>query len=165
MLTFLLYFTAVHTIAHWYNYERFVAFNPPTSVTEFGLDEGAFVPDESTVVVGESTVSYYRVHIYFWMTICIHENFDNWGIFENKVSKYLSNNNSYSVGISCFIYENIVFKIFDSCNFLKIFCLKITMYAYSMSEKQVLIHIKGSATSYHKELLSISLDRLRLFLF
>ena len=50
-------FTAVHTIAHWYNYERFVAFNPPTSVTEFGLPDGSFVPDESTVVVAENTVS------------------------------------------------------------------------------------------------------------
>ena len=77
MLTLPLYFTAVHTIAHWYNYERFVAFSPPTSYTEFGVDEDAFIPDESTVAVGESTVSYYRVHIYFSMTIRIYENFDN----------------------------------------------------------------------------------------
>ena len=49
---------AVHTIAHWYNYERFVAFNPPTSVTKYGLPNGSFVPDLSTVVVPENAVSY-----------------------------------------------------------------------------------------------------------
>ena len=50
---------AIHTIAHYYNYERFVAFNPPASVTKFDLPNGSFVPDESTVVVPESAVSYY----------------------------------------------------------------------------------------------------------
>jgi len=54
--------TAVHTIAHYYNYERFVAFNPPVSVTKFGLPNGSFVPDESTVVVPDNAVSYYRVY-------------------------------------------------------------------------------------------------------
>ena len=49
--------TAVHTIAHYYNYERFVAFSPPTSVTEFGLPNSSHVPDESTVVVPDNTVS------------------------------------------------------------------------------------------------------------
>ena len=51
---------AVHTIAHYYNYERFVAFNPPASVTKFGLPNGSFVPDESTVVVPDNAVSYYE---------------------------------------------------------------------------------------------------------
>ena len=45
------------TVAHWYNYERFVAFSPPASLSDFGVDDGAFIPDESTVVVPENTVS------------------------------------------------------------------------------------------------------------
>ena len=57
--------TAVHTIAHWYNYESFVAYNPPTSVTEFGLPAGSFVPEESTVVLPEHTVSSYE-----WTVLC-----------------------------------------------------------------------------------------------
>ena len=52
--------TAVHTIAHYYNYERFVAFNPPVSVSKYGLPNGSFVPDESTVIVPDNAVSYYE---------------------------------------------------------------------------------------------------------
>lgn len=55
---------AIHTIAHYYNYERFVAFSPPTSVTEFGLDSNAFVPDESTVIIPENAVSDYDCYVY-----------------------------------------------------------------------------------------------------
>ena len=35
-----------------------MAFNPPVSVTEFGLPNGSFVPDLSTVVLPENAVSY-----------------------------------------------------------------------------------------------------------
>ena len=51
------YSTAIHTIAHWYNYERFVAFNPPISPEEFGLEDTSFVPIQSTVVLEPFTVS------------------------------------------------------------------------------------------------------------
>ena len=49
--------TAIHTIAHYYNYERFVAFRPRTNAAEFGLDSSAFVPAESTVDIPDNTVS------------------------------------------------------------------------------------------------------------
>ena len=48
---------AVHTVAHWYNYERFVAFSPPAPFSDFGVDDDAFIPQESTVVVSGNTVS------------------------------------------------------------------------------------------------------------
>ena len=57
LLHFPIVSTAVHTIAHWYNYERFVAFNPPVSVTKYGLPNGSFVPDLSTVILPENAVS------------------------------------------------------------------------------------------------------------
>ena len=48
-----------HTIAHWYNYERFVAYGPFTNVTKYGLPKNSYVPRQSTVVVPENTVSCY----------------------------------------------------------------------------------------------------------
>ena len=53
----------------WCNYERFVAFNLPISPEEFSLDADALVPDQSTVVVAEFTVSYFE-WILFTQVIC-----------------------------------------------------------------------------------------------
>ena len=109
--------TAVHTIAHYYNYERFVAFNPPARPPDLPGD--AFVPDESTVILPENTVSDYVYDILLYFTDIFHYIsliFYYISLCFSDIFHYISL--YYSISGSVVLVQHFLFSFSTSQNFV-----------------------------------------------